>query len=101
MEITNTINEVKQGELIPMPDIVLNLSEMKFKRGFSLGISQGEEIISESYPGSVAILEILTNLSVDEKAAVIKFIKIGTAMAANDGVDPDEPVTDSDIDDEI
>lgn len=102
MQITKTINTVQSGDFVPEPDIVINLGDLTFSRGFRFIDSESVETEKPKYyPGTVGMKEILAMLTAAEKEAVIKFIKVGSAMCGNNAISPDTDIKDSDIMDKI
>lgn len=92
MQITKTPPAV-QGNLVKHPQVTINITAGTFTRGFTLG--------DGNYSGTVDITEIFSQMTPTERDAVKKFIKRGTRMTANAGVEPDTLLTDENIGDEL
>lgn len=90
--ITKTPSVI-QGELTYHSKLTLNMDEKTFTRGFSLDGS--------NYSGIATITEIFAQMTPTERDAVKKFFRIGTRMTANAGIEPDAPLVDMDIGDEL
>lgn len=97
MQVTKTPSPV-QGEFIPAADITVNIDDRTFTRGFIVKQPDGTR---NNFSGQISLSEIFAIMTPVERDAVKVFIKIGTRMAANAGIEPDTPLTDTDIGDEL